>query len=116
MSLEDKKGINRNVICYICLRCYKLPNRTVTSKKCKGYDSKHRHTLFPSDLPKKSDGNSNTKISESSASNHNQKTKSAKSGGIKEEKTPTSLCTSVCGHVNCRISCGKTILAKITDL
>ena len=37
MSVEDrKKGINGNVICYICLGDHKLPDCTVTSKKMQG--------------------------------------------------------------------------------
>ena len=32
-----------------------------------------------------------------------------------EEKIPTSLCTSICGDIKYGKSCGKTLLAKITD-
>ena len=116
MSLEDKKkSINGNLICYICLREHKLPDCTVTSKKCKKCGSKRHHTSFHSYLPKKSLKIKNIKVSNFSASDCSQETKSENSTDVMEEKIPTSLCTSVCGDKKYGKSCGKTLLAKITD-
>ena len=111
VSLEDKKkGINGNPICYICLGEHKLPDCTMTSQKCKKCGSKCHHTLFHSYFPKKSLKIKNTKVSNFSASDCSQETKSANISDVMEEKKPTSLCTIKYGR-----SCGKTFLAKITD-
>ena len=54
-------------------------------------------------------------VSNFSASDCSQETKSANSTGIMKEKIPTSLCTSVCGDLKYGRSYGKSLLAKITD-
>ena len=115
MSLEDKKkGINCNFICYICLGEHKVPDCTVTSKKCRKCVSKCHHTLFHI-FKKKSLKIKNTKISNFSTSDCSQETNSANSSDVTEEKIPTSLCTSVCGDIKYGRSCEKILLAKITD-
>ena len=57
----------------------------------------------------------NTKVSNFSASDSSQETKSGNSTDVTEEKIPTSLFTSVCGDIKYGRSCGKTLLAMITD-
>ena len=76
---------------------------------------KRYHTLFRSYLPKNFLKIKNTKVSNFFASDFSQETKSANSTDITKAKIPTSLCTSVCGDIKYGRSCGKTLLAKITD-